>query len=77
MRETVDGESSLPQFDLDSSPNRKQPTQTAKIYGGHDEQWWRGQFSAPRAEIEKIKMDMESKQQKLKELHYKNVISNS
>jgi hypothetical protein len=76
-RATVKGETPQVRFDQNSSPIRRQPTQKAEIYGGHDEGWWRGQFSGTRTEIERIKVELESKQQNLKALHYKKVISNS
>ena len=76
-RETVKGETPQVRLDQDSSPKRKQSSQRVEIYGGHDEGWWRGQFSGTRAEIEKIKVNLESKRQNLKDLHYKKVISNS
>ena len=76
-RATVKGETPQVRFDQNSSPIRRQTTQKAEIYGGHDEGWWRGQFSGTRTEIERIKVELESKQQNLKALHYKKVISNS
>jgi hypothetical protein len=77
-RATIKGETpQVVQYDRNSSPIRREPTHKAEIYGGHDEGWWRGQFSGTRTEIERIKEGQESKQQNLKTLHYKKVVSNS
>lgn len=76
-RESVKGEPPQVQFDEDSSPNIEKSKQVGEIYGGHDEEWWRGQFSGTRAEIKKINAGLEIKRQDLKVLHYRKVISNS
>lgn len=77
QRETIKGEPPQVQYDQDSSQNRKQLPQEEEIYGGHDKKWWQGQFSGTRAELEKTKADLESRQQDLKTLHYRKVVSNS
>jgi hypothetical protein len=77
QRESVKGEPSRGQYGQDSSLTSKQSPQEEEIYGGHDKRWWQGQFSGTRAELEKTKADRESRQQDLKTLHYRKVVSNS
>jgi hypothetical protein len=48
-----------------------------QLFGGHDEHWWRGQFSGLRLQIKTINEALPEKKARLKELHYKKVVSNS
>jgi hypothetical protein len=76
-RGSVKGEKQQLIFDEPSNLKQSQPKRTEEVYGGHDEKWWRGQFSGARSEINNLKVELEGKRQTLKSLHYKKVISNS
>lgn len=47
------------------------------MYGGHDENWWRGRFAGLGAQIQKIKDAIPEKEARLRELHFKKVASNA
>jgi len=46
-------------------------------YGGHNEEWWRARFARLKSQIQGIKNGMPAKEDRLKELHFKKVTSNS
>jgi Domain of unknown function (DUF4124) len=76
-RDSITGEARPNQVRNEESVNKRQTNPDRQLYGGHDESWWRYQFSNLRSQIKIIKETAPEKEARLKELHYKKVVSNS
>ncbi len=50
------------------------PPKQAKLYGGHDEEWWRNSFQELRQKLQSLRADIADKKDSLAALHRRRVI---
>jgi hypothetical protein len=76
-KDSITGEAAPNQVRNEGSVKKRQMGSDRQLYGGHDESWWRSQYLNLRSQIKIIKEAAPEKEARLKELHYKKVVSNS
>jgi hypothetical protein len=58
----------------DNKPQSEETSQQRKIFGGHDEIWWRSQYDSLRKELAQLQADLPTKQPEADQLRRKLII---
>lgn len=59
----------------DNKPQSEEPSSQLKIFGGHDEMWWRSQFGSLRGELAQLEANLPSKRTEADQLRRKLIIN--